>query len=224
VWRHGSKVRLAGVKEAAVAAHCSIQNMHGLCSAFGAWDGSQPDHCSSMGLKRAIYSAKFSVCTANGAGKAQLHLSSVHIDCGPDKTVEIGSRLPRLVEQMWEEEAAASCRRKPAVKQPFFEVLGDFNRDAGHSNFSRLQNPASCRLCPLLAPGIGTNFSGNTQYGNAWVPIEQRGAWSNACVLAPPADIVALPCAVGSSRYSDHRLVYMVLTVPASATSGGRQL
>jgi hypothetical protein len=175
VWQHGSKVRLGGVKEQDVAADRSIQNMHGLCSAFGVLDGSQPDHPSSLGLKRAIYSAKFSVCGAKGASKAQLHLSSVHIDCGPDKTIEIGSRLPLLVEQMWQESAAASGRKKPAGKQPFFAVLGDFNRDAGHSDFSRLRDPEGCRLCPLLAPGIGTNFSGDAQYDNAWVPIEQRG-------------------------------------------------
>jgi hypothetical protein len=205
------------VKEEEVAADRSIQNMHGLCSAFGVWDGSQPDHWSSLGLKRAIYKAKFSVCTSKGASKAQLHLCSVHIDCGGDKTIEIGSRLPLLIERMWEEAAAAaSGRQKSAGKQRFFAVLGDFNRDAGHLDFRRLQNPEGCRLCPLLAPGIATNMSGNAQYDNAWVPTEQRGSWSDARVLSPAAEIVALPGREAISRYSDHRLVYMVLTVPAS--------
>jgi hypothetical protein len=224
VWRHGSKVRLAGVKEEAVAADKSIRNMHGLCSAFGVWEGSQPDHPSSLGLKRAIYTGKFSVCTAKGASKAQLHLSSVHIDAGPDKVIELGSRLPLLVEQMWDDSAAAGGRKKPAGKVAFFALLGDFNRDAGHSDFSRLQDPGGCRLCPLLAQGVATNLSGNAQYDNAWVPTQQRGSWSAARVLAPAAEIVGLPSREAVSRYSDHRLVYATLTVPSSANDCGRRL
>jgi hypothetical protein len=204
-------VRLAGVIDAVVKATHEIPNMHG-CSAFGIWEGSQPDHSDSLGLKRAIYTGKFSVCS----GKAQLHLCSVHIDQGGQKgsngpAVEIGSRLPRLIEEMWEGSAAAGRLR--AKKQPFFAVLGDFNRDAGHSDLARLKNPDGCRLCPLLSPGVATNFSGNAEYDNVWVPLEQRAAWSEAHVLAPRAEVAALTAPEAVSRYSDHRMVCMTFTV-----------
>lgn len=217
VWRHGSRVRLAGVTDAEVNATHEISNMHG-CSAFGIWEGSQPDHRDSMGLKRGIYTGRFSVCS----GKAQLHLCSVHIDQGGQKgsngpTVENGSRLPRLIEAM--QDSTAKEKKKKKKKKPFFAVLGDFNRDAGHSDFERMRSIRSksdktgCSLCLLLAPGVPTNLSGNAQYDNAWVPAEQRQAWSDACVLAPPAEIVAMSAPEAGSRYSDHRMVYMTFKV-----------
>jgi hypothetical protein len=217
-------VRLDGITHAEVNATHDISNMNS-CSAFSVLEGSQPDHSSSQGLKRAIYTGRFLVCS----GKAQLHLSTVHIDQGSQKGSlgpgeEISKRLPPLINSMREATAAAAAaaaaasRRGTASvskKQPFFAVLGDFNRDAGHSCFENLRNPGSegCGLCPLLAPGVATNYSRNAQYDNVWVPVEQREAWSQAQVLMPCKGVAELSTPQAVSRYSDHLMVYMTFKV-----------
>jgi hypothetical protein len=237
LWRHGPRLRLAGVTKAEVDAGRSIFNQHS-CAAFGIWEGSHPDE--ELGLARGIYTAKFTVHAA-GSGKLlrQLLLFSVHTSPS-NLTVELASHLPALIEQhvykdKWHLGAAGDKQphqlqgggakaggkgAAAAAPPPVVAFVGDFNRQAGHPDFRRLRQVpdaakpltqrAGCGFTYLLPPGAPTNLSGTQQYDNLWVPQQQREMWAKAAnVLPPPAGVRALGGGWEAMRqYSDHCLVY----------------
>jgi endonuclease/exonuclease/phosphatase family metal-dependent hydrolase len=157
-----------------------------------------------MGLRRSVFAGRFRVMSPTGAELQQLWLASVHIDPRAVALELRGSRLARVLREQEERLAGDPVFSK---KRPLLVVLGDFNRDSHHVDFSDIQAADAGSYRPLLPAGVPTNLSSRRQqYDNILVPESQKGMWSAAEVQPPPPG-------VRRNTFSDHLLVHATLKV-----------